>query len=465
MEAKVRMAEIRKLQQVSLNAQGNWPPGSLQNKIQRDVENIASLTSNLVNNIFPSIVTIVVAIVLTLKVSPLLTLFFLITAPLAMILRNAFAKGFSQRNSEFRKRLENMNSRVLEMIELLPVTRAHALEDAEIQRTGGEIISVKEEGKRLDFTAAWFGATAWVVFMSAQILSLVVMVWMAVNHKMTVGEVLMFQSYFSSVMGAMNGLINLMPDLARGSESIRSIGEVLENRDIEHNTGKPAFGAVRGHFKFESVCYSYPGTDKDAVQDFTLDVPEGSTVAIVGESGSGKSTLMHLAIGFLRPDSGSILLDGKNLTNFDLRTYRQQIATVPQQYLIFRGSLRDNITYGLRDVNDKRLWEVLEYLGAEEFVRELPGGLDADLGNHGAGLSGGQKQRIVMARALVRDPRVVILDEPTSALDAGSEAEVREAISRLCRGRTVFLVTHRLDSIGDANVVVSMRKGKIVNVS
>jgi ATP-binding cassette, subfamily B, bacterial len=285
-----------------------------------------------------------------------------------------------------------------------------------------------------------------------------------VNRKMTVGEVLMFQSYFSSVMGAMNGIINLMPDLARGSESIRSIGDILENQDIEHNTGKPDFGPVRGRFEFRGLSYRYPGTDRDAVSDFTLDVPEGTTVAIVGESGSGKSTLMHLAIGFLRPTSGSILLDGKDLCGYDLRSYRQQVATVPQQYLIFRGNLRDNITYGMTDVKDAKLWEVLEYLGAADFVRELPGGLDADLGNHGAGLSGGQLQRIVMARALIRDPRVVILDEPTSALDSASEAEVREAISRLCRGRTVFLVTHRKDSVGDAGIIVNMRKGKIVDV-
>ncbi len=464
MEARVRMAQVRRLQQLSLNAQGSWPSGALQNKLMRDVENLASLTTNLINNIFPALVTVAIAVVMTLRISPLLTAFFLVVAPLAMLLRNAFAKSFDRRNAAFRRVLEAMNSRVLEMIELLPVTRAHALEEVEIERTGEGIEAVRREGKRLDFTSAWFGATAWVVFMTAQILSLLLMAYLAWRGVMSVGQVLLFQSYFASVMGAMNGIINLMPELAKGSESIRSMGEILENPDMERNLGKPVISKVSGAFEFKNLSYRYPGSEREALRDISFSVPAGAVVAVTGESGSGKSTLVHLALGFLRPDSGYILLDGADMEGFDLRSYRQRVATVPQHPLLFRGSVRDNVSYGLPDVPDSAVWETLRMLGAEDFVRAMPRGLDTEVGNAGAGLSGGQKQRIVMARALLRDPRVLILDEPTSALDPQSEREVRQAISLMAKGRTVFIVTHRPETIGDVDMELRLCRGELLDI-
>ena len=173
---------------------------------------------------------------------------------------------------------------------------------------------------------------------------------------------------------------------------------------------------------------------------------------------------MNLIIGFRRPTTGRILLDGVDMAVINYRSFRRFLAVVPQQTVLFSGSIRDNITYGLDHITDSRLGEVLEMANCTEFVGRLAKGLDTPIGSHGAKLSGGQRQRIAIARALLRDPRVIILDEATSALDVMSERLVQEAINRLITGRTTFIVAHRLSTIRHANRIVVMRDGRIVEV-
>jgi ATP-binding cassette subfamily B protein len=219
---------------------------------------------------------------------------------------------------------------------------------------------------------------------------------------------------------------------------------------------------VRGDFTFQDVSFSYHGGDKPALRDFSLDIRAGDSVAVVGESGAGKSTLMNLIIGFHRPTSGRILLDGSDMETLDLRTYRRHLAVVPQATVLFSGSVRDNIAYGMPDVTDSQIAHAVELANAAEFVREMPQGLDTLIGENGAKLSGGQRQRIAIARALVRNPRVILLDEATSSLDVYSESLVQQAIERLLEGRTTFVVAHRLSTIRKCRRIVVMREGRCV---
>jgi ATP-binding cassette subfamily B protein len=257
-------------------------------------------------------------------------------------------------------------------------------------------------------------------------------------------------------------ILNSYPELARGFESIRSIGEILESPDIEQNEKKRAVSSVKGRFVFEHVSYTYEKAQHLAIKNFSLKVKTGETIAVVGESGSGKSTLMSLIIGFRRPTAGRILLDGIDMQELDLRQYRRYLAVVPQTTLLFSGSVRENIVYGLEEVNDSQIWEILEIANAVDFVKKLPQGLDTKLGERGARLSGGQRQRIAIARALIRDPRIIVLDEATSALDVVTEALIQEAIQRLVKGRTTFIVAHRLSTIRNADRIVVMRHGACV---
>ncbi len=255
----------------------------------------------------------------------------------------------------------------------------------------------------------------------------------------------------------------MFPALAQGADAIRSLAEVFEAGQVENHEGKAAApDPLRGEIVFENVGFNYPQGREVALQHISLKIAAGETVAFVGESGAGKSTLVNLAIGFRQPTTGSILLDGRDLRELDLRTYRRQIGVVPQTTLLFNGSLRENVTYGLEAVSDETLWKILADANLAEFVRSLPRQLDTPLGESGTRLSSGQRQRLAIARALVRRPHLVILDEATSALDIESERLVQEALVRLTHGRTTLIVAHRFSTIRHAHRVVVLQRGRIV---
>jgi ATP-binding cassette subfamily B protein len=259
-------------------------------------------------------------------------------------------------------------------------------------------------------------------------------------------------------------LLTLTPQIGKGLESVRSIGEVLQAPDLEQNDGKAEVTGVLGRFEFRDVTLTYPDSDRPSLEGFDLEVRPGETIALVGGSGAGKSTVLNLVIGFLRPTGGRILLDGADMETLDLRDYRSFLSVVPQESILFEGSVRDNVTYGMADVPDDRVRAALRDANATEFIDRMPQGLDTVVGERGARLSGGQKQRLAIARALIRDPRVLVLDEATSALDSRSEALVQQALGRLVRGRTVFVVAHRLSTIRTADRIVVMDEGRIVEI-
>jgi ATP-binding cassette subfamily B protein len=258
--------------------------------------------------------------------------------------------------------------------------------------------------------------------------------------------------------------LTLYPQLARGIESIRSIGEVLECPDVEHNRGRHSIDTMSGAVNFENISFRYEEGKAAGVYDGSLDVASGECIALVGPSGAGKSTLMQLLIGFRRPQKGRILFDGQDMETLDMRTVRRLMSVVPQETILFSGSIRENIIYGLSDISDEKLNEVLVAANLTELVSGLPEGLDTRIGEDGAMLSGGQRQRIAIARALIRDPRILVLDEATSALDVVSEKKVQEAIECAVQNRTTFIVAHRLSTIRRADRIVVMKEGRIAEI-
>jgi ATP-binding cassette subfamily B protein len=221
---------------------------------------------------------------------------------------------------------------------------------------------------------------------------------------------------------------------------------------------------VQGRLTFEHLGYRYADDARPALDDIHLDIAPGETVAFVGPSGSGKSTLLNAVLGFLRPTSGRMLLDGVDMQTLDLRTFRAFVSVVPQEPVLFEGTIRENVVYGLDDVGDDAVLTALRDANALEIVEALPEGWDARIGERGARLSGGQRQRFAIARALVRDPRVLLLDEATSALDSESETLVKEALDRLMAGRTTLIVAHRLSTVRSADRIVVLDRGRIAEI-
>ncbi len=458
----LRSALVVRLQQLSMKFHDSTHSGKLQSKVLRDVEAVENLARLLIENVLAGAVALGVALSVTLSRAPVVALFFLITVPLALLLTGVFRHRLRIQNEEFRREVEDMSYKVSEMIEMIPITRAHAVEGTEVDRLHRQLLRIRHSGQKLDTVNNLFGAFAWVTFQTFQLICFLFNIWQCYHARISVGDVIMYQAFFGMVMGAVQGFLGIVPPLTSGVESMRSIGEVLESPDVEQNDGKLTVASVKGQLTFDHAGFRYTSTDRPSIEDFNLTVATGECIAVVGESGSGKSTLMNLIIGFRRPTSGRILLDGVDMATINFRTFRRFLAVVPQQTVLFSGSIRDNITYALQHVTDASLQQALEMSNCAEFVNRLPKKLDTPIGSHGGKLSGGQRQRIAIARALLRDPRIIILDEATSALDVQSEFLVQEAINRLIAGRTTFIVAHRLSTIRHANRVIVMKDGKMV---
>ena len=238
----------------------------------------------------------------------------------------------------------------------------------------------------------------------------------------------------------------------------------MNNDDIEDNHGKKGLKKLNGTYEFKNVYYKYPNSEEYAIKNFNLTVNRGECIAFVGSSGSGKSTIINMIIGFLKPNQGELLIDGKSVKDIDVSDYRHSISVVPQQSILFEGSIRENITYGLKRHTEENIQNVVKLAHIDEFLKDIPEGLNFNIGEHGNKLSGGQKQRITIARALIRKPSVLILDEATSALDNVSEYYVQQAIENVIKDKTTFIVAHRLSTIRNADRIVVMDGGEIIEV-
>lgn len=460
-EAGLRASLVRKLQELSIPYHTEIQSGRLQSKIMRDVEAVETLSSQLFVHLLNIAINLIITLAITAVKNRLILLFFLLVAPVAAAAVMGFKRKIHSENRAFRQEMEETSAKVMEMVEMVPVTRAHALEDKEVERLRSQLEETAQRGYRLDMVQAHFGAVSWVVFQVFQALCLGFTGYMALSGIIKVGDVTFYQSSFTTVVSQFSALINLLPILTKGLESVSSIGEVLASEDVEHNEGKTEMGELAGEYNFKNVKFSYANAQEPVLRGLNLHVKQGETIALVGESGSGKTTILNLVIGFITPSDGRLLIDGMDINDMDLRSYRKYISVVPQTPVLFTGTVRENITYGLEHVTDQEVWEAVKAANLTSVVSKLPKGLDTVIEEHGANLSGGQRQRISIARAVIRHPRVIILDEATSALDTISEKEIQDALEELTRNRTTFIVAHRLSTVRGADRIVVLDRGQI----
>ena len=461
-ETGLRRALVRKLQQLSISYHKETQSGRLQSKIMRDVEAVETLSTQMFLSILNIALNIAIALIVTINKSLVVFIFFLLTTPIAAATMVFFRNVMKKRNNEFRKEMEETSARVMEMVELIPVTRAHALEEEEVQKMSGQLFAVAEKGYRLDVIQSLFGSVGWAIFQIFQVVCLGFTGFLAIKGTVMPGDITLYQSYFATIVSQVSSLMSLIPTIAKGIESVNSIGEVLLEDDIEQNEGKEIIKDIYGEFDFKDVTFRYNNIDRPVLHNLNLHVDKGETIALVGESGAGKSTILNLVIGFNQVNSGEVLIDGHNMKDIDLRSYRKYLAVVPQTSILFSGTIRDNITYGVDNVDEATLDEIVKAANLTDLINSLPDGLDTMVGEHGGKLSGGQRQRISIARALIRNPKVIVLDEATSALDSISEKLIQEALNNLTKDRTTFIVAHRLSTIKDADKIAVIDDGHCV---
>lgn len=460
---QLRIRVCRQLQHLSLLYHNKAGVGRLQSKVIRDIDLIENGPKFFVEAMFSSVLTILVALVTMAVRAPVAVLPALLLIPASVMIRKGFRHRLRQRAQEYRHSMETMSSQVTEMINMIPLTRAHGVEEYELEDTEKAIGSVSRAGVRFDVMSGWFASSGWVTFTLFQTLFLVSMILAAMQGWVTAGDVVMFNTFFGMATHAVLSLLNTVPVLSQVRDGFNSVLEVLDAPDIELNRGRDEVSIVAGQIEFEAVKYTYPEQDRPALDQISLKIEPGEAVCIVGPSGGGKSTFLSLAMGFLRAESGVVRIDGRDVNTLDMRTIRRNIGVVTQQSVFFSGTVRENIAYGREGISDQTIRDALEQANALAFVESLPQGLDTRLGQDGMTLSGGQQQRLAIARAIVRQPRVLVLDEPTSALDAQAEVDFRKALRVAMKDRTTIMVSHSLRHARDMDRIIVIENGQVAD--
>ena len=462
--AGIKSSVVRKLQSLSITYHKDMQTGKIQSKFLKDTDSVDSLFHAIIFSVIPNIIGVLVATAISVYNNGVVALFFLLVIPCNVGISYAFRKKMRKVYRDYRLKTEKVSGKLSTMIEMMQVTKAHGLEQTEIGNFNKTITQLMGSGIEVDMNNARFNSTSWVVNQLLSVLCLVFCAVLALLKYISIGDIVLYQTMFTQISGYVSVLVGMYPQIASGVEALNSVSEIMTATDVEVTIGKTKVPEIKGKVDFENVSYRYPNTEQCVVKDFSLSVKPGECIAVVGASGSGKSTIMNLIIGFLIAEKGDIKIDGKSIKDFNLSEYRHHISVVPQSSILFSGTIRENITYGLTHYKEEDLQRVVEMANLNEVLAELPNGLDTDIGEHGDKLSGGQRQRITIARALIRNPKILILDEATSALDNISEYHVQKAISSSIRGRTTFIVAHRLSTIRDADRIVVMDQGVAVEM-
>jgi subfamily B ATP-binding cassette protein MsbA len=387
-----------------------------------------------------------------------LSLYTLLSGGLSALIRQVREASFSvpQANSQ-------LASIAIQFINGIRTVKGSATEEFERKRfyqSSSEVIQAEDK-------VAGISALVYPLAEGAASTILIVMVIVAFNLFISKGNLetsflLTFMFVLFRMMPLVSQVNGMRENLSRFQGSLSNIQEMLKTNNKPYlSNGYLQFQGIKKEIAFESVNFAYE-LNNLVLKNINLTIEKGKVTALVGGSGAGKSTLADLIPRFYDPTKGSILLDGKNLRDFDIASVRRKMAIVSQDTFIFNASVRDNIAYGLENINEQDIWQAAKMAHAVEFIKELPDGLDTVLGDRGVRLSGGQRQRIAIARALLRNPDILILDEATSALDSVTEKLIQESLEKLSKGRTVIAIAHRLSTIAKADKVIVMEQGKIV---
>ena len=439
--------------------------GELVSRLSADSELLRSVVGSSMSVALRSSITVIGSIVMLFVTSPKLAAYALVGIPLAVLPIVLGARRLEKASRASQDRVADANTLASETLGAVRTVQAHAREPYELKRFGDAVSVAVETARKRIRAQSLVTATVITLVFGAVVLVLWSGAHDVIGGRMTTGELGQFVFYALIGGGSVGALAEVWNELQRAAGGMGRIAELLNETPTIRAPASPRRlpAPVKGEIRFDNVSFHYPSRpDLPALDDFDLTVNPGETVALVGPSGAGKSTVFSMLLRFHDAQSGSVRIDGVDLRDLDPAHLREHIALVPQQPTIFAASAAENIRYGKLDATDAELHAAAEAAEADDFIRELPGGFDSQLGERGARLSGGQQQRIAIARALLKDAPILLLDEATSALDAQSERAVQHALERLMAGRTTLVIAHRLATVLKANRIVVMDRGRIV---
>ena len=436
--------------------------GELMSRITDDSAILQNIVTGTFIDLMFNLVTFIGMFTFILYINWRLTCLIIFVLPIVAFLLSFASKKLRRAGHNVQEHLADITATAQEAFSAIRVVRSFATEDEELER----FTKASQENYRALLQAVSVQGIFAGVIEVFLIFALSVVFWFGgqnvINGTLTPGELISFIGYIAFMVQPIRSIMNEMGTLQRGMASAERIADMFEVpvEDSESNAGTIS-KKISGNIKFEHVYFNYED-NQEVLKDINLDIKAGEKMAIVGSTGSGKSTIADLIPRFYEPVSGKILIDGHDIREFNLKELRQQIGIVPQECVLMKGSIAFNIAYGLHDVDIKKIIEAAEIADIREFIESLPNKYESEVGERGVTISGGQRQRIAIARAVIRDPRILILDEATSSLDTAVERQVQKAINQAMRGRTSLMIAHRLSTIREADRILVLQDGNFI---
>jgi len=464
--ADVRSRTYRHLHQLAVGFYERRQTGQLMSRLTHDTGHIQDFVADYLQEIVVQSFTVIIILAILLSQQPLLTLFTIAPVPLIVLTTTFIRQRVRRYYRSARRRMGGMQAVLADAIPGVRVVKAFAQEDREAER-----FDIRNEGyTQTSISAARLrsGFMATIAFITS-LGSLLVWYFgagMSLQDPVgvSVGTIVLFTSYLWQFYGPIGTITNMYERFQFAATAAERVFEVLDTQSELEQTGKqlPARG-VSGEVTFDHVSFSYED-GAPVLDEISLEVAPGEMIGLVGRTGVGKTTIINLICRFYDPDKGAIYVDGEDLRDYDLRSWRSQIGMVLQEPFLFHGSIADNISYGRADASEREIIAAARAANAHDFIIALPDGYDAQVGERGVRLSGGERQRISIARAILHNPCLLIFDEATSSVDTETEMLIQSAIQRLVAERTTFAIAHRLSTLRHAHRIVVLEEGKVLEV-
>ncbi len=460
--ADLRSALYQHLLSLSNHFFENRRTGEITSRLTSDIASVRGVVSTALAQFVNQGVLLIGSIVLLFITNYKLTFLMLAVVPIVILAAAFFGKKIRQISTTFQDSIAKANANAEEAISGIQVVKSFASEDFETERYNEKIKESFQTAKKRALYRGLFAAGIFFSMFSA--ISLVL--WyggrLVFSGAITGGDLSKFLLYTIFVAGAVGAMVGLYSQFQEALGASKRIFELLDNEDkIPNAANKAELADVKGEIEFKELSFSYDD-DNPVLKNISLTAKAAEITALVGPSGAGKSTLISLIPRFYDPSNGAIYLDGVNIKDIELKNLRSHIGIVPQETQLFSGTIQENIRYGRPNASDEEVYAAAKAANAHEFISKFKDGYETLVGERGVKLSGGQRQRVAIARALLKNPRILILDEATSSLDSESEALVQDALEYLMKGRTSFVIAHRLSTIHNADRIVVLEDGQIV---
>ncbi|MBL0302351.1 MAG: ATP-binding cassette domain-containing protein [Cytophagaceae bacterium] len=436
--------------------------GDLMSRLTSDVSAVQNVLSTTLAEFFRQIATLVIGITMLIYISWKLTLFMLATFPIIVIAALVFGKYIRVLSRKVQDRLAEANTIVEESLQSISIVKAFTNERLESKRFGKSI----DETVRLALKTANLRGGFISFFIIGLFGGIVLVIWyggnLVIEKEILISQLITFLTLTIFIGGSMSGLGDLYAQLQRTVGASERILEILSEKDEVNLEKQPLPNPISGNISFENVKFRYPSrTDIEVLKGLNINIASGKKIALVGPSGAGKSTIVQLLMKLYNLADGKIKIDGQDIAAQDVSYLRQNIAIVPQEVILFGGTILENIAYGKPDASQQEIEDAAQRANAVEFIDKFPEKYETVVGERGVKLSGGQRQRIAIARAILKDPKILILDEATSALDSESEKLVQDALNELMKGRTTIIIAHRLATIRNVDQIYVIKDGEI----